>query len=81
MQLYIILNSLNGGVCFSGPKPFIGQLQAAQDHADFLKSVNPSEEYILAKVMMTEKKGVRKAKYAGEGDTSKPRRRVIKKGT
>jgi hypothetical protein len=78
MQLYIILNGLNGGVCFSGPKPFIGQLRAAQDQADFLKSINPSEEYVLAKVVMTDKKGTRKAKYADEGEKANSRKVRVK---
>lgn len=79
MQLYIVLNALNGGVCSNGPKPFIGQLRAAQDHADFLKSVNPGEEYVLAKVVMTDKKGVRNSKYVAEAEKNAPRRARVKR--
>ena len=66
MQMYIILNTTSGGVCFCGNKPFIGQLKAASAQADFLKSVNPEEDYVVAKVTPTATKGRITARFAGE---------------
>ena len=66
MQMYIILNETSGGVCFSGSKPFIGQLKAAEEQADFLKSVNPEEDYVVAKITLTPRRGKVTARFAGE---------------
>jgi hypothetical protein len=71
MQMYIILNTTSGNVCFMGAKPFIGQLKNAQDQADFLKSVNPEEDYVLAKVTPTTLKGALNKRYQEEHEKEK----------
>lgn len=79
MQMYIILNTASGGVCFNGNKPFIGQLRAAKDHANFLKSVNPSDDYVLAKVTMTNEMGVKDKRYSAEKEKKDAsRKRAVK---
>lgn len=80
MQMYIILNTTSGAVCFNGSKPFIGQLKSAKDHANFLKSVNQSDDYVLAKVMMTNEKGKVDKRYVSEeeGKKNAPRKKTVK---
>lgn len=84
-KLFIVVRHGSDGsvsVCANGPKPFIGNKQSAKDIADFLKSVNPTETYVLYTATPTVVKGGVVEKYSGKetSNESKGSRKRVKQG-
>lgn len=52
-------------VCFEGQKPFIGTQFAAQEHANFLKSINKNEVYRVYSITPLASEGKVVEKFSG----------------
>jgi hypothetical protein len=78
--LYIVVrkNGAERTICSDGPKPFIGSLQKAKDVANFLKSVNPSENYVVMAVGSDKHVGVVTDRYSATEETANAPKRTRK---
>lgn len=78
--LYIVVrkNGAERTICSDGPKPFIGSLQKAKDVANFLKSVNPSENYVVMTVGTEKHVGVVTDRYSAKEETADAPKRTRK---
>ena len=79
--LYIVVrkNGAERTICSDGhSKPFIGNLQRAKDVANFLKSVNPSENYVVMAVGTEKHVGVVTDRYSAKEETANAPKRTRK---